>query len=430
MAAVSVSIIMPKLGESVTEGIVERWMKREGDAVRIDESIVEISTDKVTTEVPSPVDGVLASILVQPGTPVPVETVIAIISTTPSASSHPDGQVPVETPTIVEVTHSTQGYGDVLLEASGPDETEARTELSREDLAHLRSTPLVRKLAHEASVPLSDIIGTGFGGRVRRQDLEEHLARRPIDPQPESGPPVVTPFSPVRRIIAARVLASRHSIPDATTFFEVDVTSIARRRTRERDQFMERHGVNLTYLPFVVVAIARSLAGVPGANVRVSTDGLLALSSVDIGITVAIDGQGNVGADSLLTPVIRNAATFSVAQVAVRLAELATQARQGKLSPDELQGAAYTVNNTGGMGAMLSLPIIPDGQTAIMTTDAVIKRPVVLTDADGNDSIAIRSIMVVGLSFDHRAYDGSTAGRLLRAVKTWLEGEASTCPLE
>lgn len=429
-------LIMPKLGESVTVGVVERWLKQPGDIIEVDEPIVEISTDKVTAEVPSPLYGRLVQILVQVGEVVPVETPIATLE----SLARPNGSAISESAKQVDEQVAQQVGASSVAAPDAPEanaqvqhavqssvDRELRT-LHREEVARLRSTPLVRKLAAEAGVSLSDIQGTGFGNRVRREDLEAFLSTRGNQTVPEVV--AQAPYTALRRILGERLVASRRNIPDASTFFEIDMTVVARRRRAEQQTFFERHGVHLTYLPFAIAAVAQALKAVPGANVRVAEGGLVPRTHANIGVTVGLDGNGQVGADALLLPVIQSAETLSLAEIARSVLDLATRARSGHLKPEELSGATYTVNNTGAFGSVLSTPIIPDGQTAIVTTEAVVKRPIVLTDAEGNDSIAIRSMMFMCLTFDHRAYDGMTAGRFLNSVKRWLEHDAAVCTLE
>jgi 2-oxoisovalerate dehydrogenase E2 component (dihydrolipoyl transacylase) len=424
--AAPTTIIMPMLGESVTEGVVERWLKGEGDAIRRDEPLVEVSTDKVTAEIPSPTAGTLAKILVQPGQTVPVNTPIALVET----------------------------------DAPGDEERRVLAPESREDAARQRSTPLVRRLAAQAGIALSAIQGTGFGGRVRREDLEMHLAAAASSPSTVSTaarrasalpsttglddrpagvgiasaphPPnetALVPLTAARRIIAERLTQSRQQVPDATAVFEVDMTGIVRRRAAVREEFRRRTGVDLTFLPFAVKAVTAALRAYPAINVSFTIDGILAHREIHIGIPVAVDGGREPGSDVLVVPVLRFADGLSLAGIARGIHDLALRARAGALQPADLRGATFTVNNTGAVGTVVSTPIIPQPQAAIMTTEAIVKRPVVLTDADGHDSIAIRSMMFACLTFDHRVFDGLTAGRFMGQVKHWLETVGPACDL-
>lgn len=414
-APTSTTIIMPKLGESVTEGVVERWLKAEGDMVQREEPLVEISTDKVTAEVPSPVAGILTQILVQPGQAVPVESAIGLIET---------------------VDEGMRKRGD---EEKGAD--------SREEAARLRSTPLVRRLAAQYGIELSAIPGGGFGGRVRREDLQSFLLRRgdgatgqrsngatllprsPAPSPPHADAPTLVPLTAARRIIAERLTQSRLQVPDATAVFEVDMTGVVRRRASVREEFRRRTGVDLTYLPFAVKAVTTALREYPSVNVSYTIEGILAHRDIHIGIAVAVDGGREPGSDVLVVPVLRHADGLSIAGIARGIHDLAVRARAGNLGTDDLNGATFTVNNTGAVGTIISTPIIPQPQAAIMTTEAIVKRPVVLTDAGGNDSIAIRSMMFACLTFDHRAFDGLTAGRFMGHVKRWLEEIGPTADL-
>jgi pyruvate/2-oxoglutarate dehydrogenase complex dihydrolipoamide acyltransferase (E2) component len=430
--AAAATIIMPMLGESVTEGIVERWLKAEGDAVRVDEPLVEVSTDKVTAEIPSPAAGILARILVQPGQTVPVNAPIALVETGGSAGVREPGSAGDE--------ESEASSDSRPVTPAPPHPHTPAPPSSREEAARRRSTPLVRRLAAAHGVALDAIQGAGFGGRVRREDLQAYLesaATAPAtSPHPSSPAPLLSPspsslvpLSAVRRIIAERLTQSRQQVPDATAVFEVDMTGIVRRRAAVRDEFRKRTGVDLTYLPFAVKAVATALREYPAINVSFTIDGILAHGDIHVGIPVAVDGGKEPGSDVLVVPVLRHADRLSLAGIAAGIHDLAGRARDGTLRADELTGATFTVNNTGAVGTIISTPIIPQPQAAIMTTEAIVKRPVVLTDAEGHDSIAIRSMMFTCLTFDHRAFDGLTAGRFMGQAKRWLETVGPTCDL-
>ena len=434
--AAPTTIIMPMLGESVTEGIVERWLKAEGDAVRIDEPLVEVSTDKVTAEIPSPAAGILVSILVQQGQTVPVNAPIALLG---------DGASVGDEEMRSDGDEEVRSHGEGPLNPPSPHRLIPST---REEAARQRSTPLVRRLAAQQGVALAAIQGTGFGGRVRREDLLAHVSSAgtaPAAPTPSRtpaplyssspaplispSPPSLVPLSAVRRIIAERLTQSRQQVPDATAVFEVDMTGIVRRRAAMREEFRKRTGVDLTYLPFAVKAVATALREYPAVNVSFTIDGILAHGDIHIGIPVAVDGGREPGSDVLVVPVLRHADRLSLAGIAAGIHDLAERARAGSLRPEELNGATFTVNNTGAVGTIVSTPIIPQPQAAIMTTEAIVKRPVVLTDDDGHDSIAIRSMMFACLTFDHRAFDGLTAGRFMGQAKRWLETVGPACDL-
>jgi pyruvate/2-oxoglutarate dehydrogenase complex dihydrolipoamide acyltransferase (E2) component len=446
--AAATTIIMPMLGESVTEGIVERWLKGEGEVIQQDEPLVEVSTDKVTAEIPSPTAGTLAKILVQPGQTVPVNSPIALVETdvpgdegmrgageqSETVDEERRGLAPAATSPSVPTSgdpHSPHPaiYGLAPL-AGAP-----HLPNSREDAARRRSTPLVRRLAAQYGVALSAIQGTGFGGRVRREDLQAHLEVVSSAPSPSPHPrnaasaANLVPLTAVRRIIAERLTQSRQQVPDATAVFEVDMTGIVRRRAAVREEFRSRTGVDLTYLPFAVKAVTAALRAYPAINVSFTIDGILAHRDIHIGIPVAVDGGREPGSDVLVVPVLRAADGLSLAGIARAIHDLALRARAGALNPDDLSGATFTVNNTGAVGTIISTPIIPQPQAAIMTTEAIVKRPMVLTDAEGHDSIAIRSMMFACLTFDHRAFDGLTAGRFMGQVKRWLETVGPACDL-
>ena len=422
---------MPKLGESVTEGTVERWLKAEGDLVRREEPLVEVVTDKVTAEMPSPVAGRLTKILVEPGQTVPANTPIALVEAGQAADGQAQGELALQAPAAPEapaapsqVAASAPGGAP---RASGPSgDGRPLAALSREEVARQRSTPLVRRLAAEHGVRLEDVQGTGFGGRVRRDDLLAYLEHQSAPSPEQEDRTSLVPLTHVRRLIAERMTQSRQQVPDATTVFEVDMTAVVRRRAAVKEEFRQRTGVELTYLPFAIKAAVSALIACPAVNVSFAKEGLLAHRDVHIGIAVAVDGGTGPGQDALVVPVLRYADRLSIAGIARAAADLAARARANALKPEDLSGATFTVNNTGALGSIISTPIIPQPQAAIMTTEAIVKRPVVLTDADGNDSIAIRSMMFLCLSFDHRAFDGFTAGRFLGHVKRWLETSAAT----
>ncbi len=410
-------ITMPQLGESVTEGIIGRWLKQPGDRVARDEPLVEVITDKVNAEIPSPVAGVLERISAVEGTVVPVGQEIAFVAA--------EGEV-VETerePAVVTAGHAT---------ASAPEAAEKET-----DGEMPRSSPLVRKLAREHGLDLRQIRGTGLGGRVTREDVENYLRENraasagglatppaevppgeepPVSPRPPGSDERLT-LTPMRRTIAQRMAQSVREIPHAWLLMEVDVTGMVRLREEIKESFRRTEGVELTYLPFVMKAAVEALREFPIVNSTWSDGQIVLKHAINLGVAVALD-------DGLVVPVIPNADQKSISGLAHALAEIVGRARAGKLTVADVEGGTFTVNNTGAFGSVASQPIINYPQAAILNMEAIVKRPVVIDDA-----IAIRSMMNLCLSFDHRILDGATAGKFLQSVKRRLESWRPGSPL-
>ena len=419
----AIDVIMPQLGESVTEGQIVRWLKRPGEPVGRYEPLVEVLTDKVTVQVPSPAEGSLLSIEVPEGQTVPVGTVIARLQPAGEAAAAPPAP---ERPARAAVPADGAGQG--------PQEGAAE-----------RYSPAVRRLAREYGVDLSQVRGTGQGGRVTREDVLAYVGARrqeaaaavrqagpeappaapgaPLaEPAPAAAAPgqpseVVTP-GPVRQVIARRMVESWTTIPHAWTMVEADVTALAALREQVRDAFMKREGFELTYLPFAIKAVVETLQEHPDLNASWQDGRLIRHRSIHIGVAVGLE-------DALLVPVIREAERLSLLGIARALNDLVRRAREGRLSPDDTAGGTFTVNNTGALGSVLSAPIINPPQAAILTTEAVQRRLVVLKD----DQLAIRSIMPLCLSFDHRVADGVQALRFLNGVKRRLEAFGPGMPL-
>ena len=472
-ALVPVEITMPKLGESIVEGTVARWLKQVGEAVERYEPLLEVVTDKVNTEVPSPAAGILEAILVPEGETVPVGTILARL------------RAPGEAP------GSAPGVGEPGV-ASGAEAEARPTPLPAEDEAagggaaggeagpdgwpRGRYSPVVRRLAAEFGIDLRQVPGTGRGGRVTREDVIAYLERQTApeaSPEPaarpawavlpeaaapepaalteRAGPPepaepqafevsvapgarAGTPAgsedeeaavrvdrlkpSPVRKLIAQRMVQSRQEIPHAWTMVEVDVTGLVRLVEAEGARFREREGVPLTYLPFVIEAAARALRKFPLLNASWQGEEILVHRQIHIGVPVALE-------ESVIVPVIRDADQQSVAGLARTLRRLVERARSGQLTVPEVEGATFTVNNTGAFGSILSQPIIFPPQAGMLTLEAIVKRPVVV---EGN-AIAIRSMVNLCLSLDHRVVDGLYAGRFLQQVKARLESYTPETPI-
>ena len=401
----AIKIIMPQLGESVSEGVVGRWLKRVGDRVERDEPLVEIITDKVNAEIPAAASGVLKHIAVQEGQTVAVGTEIAVLDED-GASLAPDRPPPLV---------DSGGFFSRDDEGISSLAAEGKSESAPTPIDHgTRTSPLVRRLAQEQGVDLTQIQGTGINRRVTKEDILAHVRQ----PSAAPAPPAATAgeaikVSPLRRMIADHMSQSKATVPHATTFMEVDMTALVRRRQAVREEFRRREGVDLTFLPFAIHAAVQALQRFPSMNAEWAGDKILLKPAVNIGIAVAIE-------DGLLVPVIHQATQYGIAGLAGKIRELSDKARAGKLALEDVRGGTFTVNNPGAFGTVLSVPIINAPQAGILTMDAIVKRPVVL----GDDAIAVRSMMNLGLAFDHRVNDGMTAARFLAAVKEHLEQQA------
>ncbi len=396
-----VDVIMPQMGESVVEGTITKWLVHEGDRVEKEQPVVEISTDKIDTEVPSPVAGILKKILYQEGKTIPVQTVIAQI----------------------EAVEAKEGVGVV----SGKPEIVKKKEtieviktiekVEKAEEVEKRYSPLVRRLAKEYGVNVETLKGTGEGGRVTKKDILDYVASRAgagMTPPVEAEKKVVerealVPLSPKRKIIADRMAQSKRTIPHVTTVFEIDMTKVVRHRELNKDS-MRREGIHLTYLPFITLATARALKEYPILNSSWSEEGVVQKNFINIGIAVSLE-------DGLIVPVIKDADKKDLLQLARDIQDIALRARSKKLNPDDIQGGTFTITNYGLNGSLLGTPVILLPQVAILGVGAVVKRPVVIDDA-----IAIRSMMYLSLSFDHRVMDGANADTFLRKIKDILEG--------
>jgi 2-oxoglutarate dehydrogenase E2 component (dihydrolipoamide succinyltransferase) len=433
------SVLLPALGESVTEGTVTRWLKKVGEAVAADEPIVEVSTDKVDTEIPAPAGGIVLAIRVPEDTTVAVGTELAVIGDAgalPAAASAPAAPAPVAAPTPAPTPVAAPAPAPTPVAAPAPAPTAAAAPApvasnDSDDEAYV--TPLVRKLASEKGVDLSTVVGTGVGGRIRKQDVLAAASRAAAPAAPTSAPsapvaasaapPAATagmrgttqPLSRLRRVIAERMVESLQVSAQLTTVVEVDVTRIAALRDRVKGEFQAREGVKLTFLPFFAKAAVEALAAYPALN-----------ASLDLAAgTVTYHGEVNLGVAvdtdrGLLVPVVRDAGDLSVAGLARRITDLADRTRTNKVSPDELSGGTFTLTNTGSRGALFDTPIVNQPQVAILGTGSVVKRPIVISDG-GSDVIAIRSMVYLALTYDHRLVDGADAARFLTAVRSRLE---------
>ena len=432
---------MPALGESVTEGTVTTWLKAVGDAVDADEPLLEVSTDKVDSEVPSPVAGFLAEIRVPEDETVEVGTVVAVISASaPSAKSAQPTQAQVApaapaAPTAPSAPAAPRSAGidpfpnATTLAQAASSAPVAATPAAATGTAYV--TPIVRKLARELGVDLASVSGTGVGGRVRREDVEAaaraaaavsaptvgttQTATEPTsvrEPSPLRG--TTEKMSRLRQTIARRMVESLQTAAQLTTVVEVDVTKVAALRARSKDAFAAAHGTKLTFLPFFVKAATEALAYHPKINATINDKEVTYFDYEHVGI--AVDTPRG-----LLVPVMKNAGDKDIAGIAASINDLAARTRDSKIGPDELSGSTFTVTNTGSGGALFDTPVLNMPETAIMGVGTIVKRPVVMRGADGSDVIAIRSMVYLSLSYDHRLVDGADASRFLMDVKKRLE---------
>ena len=418
----SFSLTMPALGESVTEGTVTRWLKNVGDTVAVDEALLEVSTDKVDTEIPSPVAGILLSIDVPIDSTVAVGARLAVIGESTEAA--PVVAAPVVAAPVVAapVVAAPVIVAPVVVAPAAP--------ISQPSEAYV--TPLVRKLANDLGINLANVKGTGVGGRIRREDVEALstpaapvISTHAVSHVPSVAPSVaVSPLrgttvtmTRLRKVIAARMLESLQVSAQLTTVVEVDVTKIARLRDRAKSTFEAREGVKLSFLPFFAVSICEALKQHPVLNASVEGDQITYHGSEHLGI--AVDTERG-----LLVPVMANAGDLNMGGIARKIADLAARTRDNKVTPDELGGGTFTLTNTGSRGALFDTPIINQPQVAILGLGAVVKRPMVVRGDDGGESIAIRSMVYLALSYDHRVVDGADAARFLVTLKERLEGGA------
>ncbi len=432
-------VTMPALGESVTEGTVTRWLKQVGDNVTVDEALLEVSTDKVDTEIPSPASGVLVSIDVPVDSTVPVGARLAMIGgagapvvAAPVVASPvaPVVAAPVVAAPVAPVVAAPVVAAPVAPVASAP--VAVSTPAASEDSY---VTPIVRKFASENGVNLANVRGTGIGGRIRKEDVLAAIPKSAPIAQPQSSTQVSTgssaqsagapiAISPLRgttvtmtrlrKVIAARMVESLQISAQLTTVVEVDVTKISRLRDRAKASFEAREGTKLSFLPFFSVAVCEALKQHPVLNASLEGDQITYHGAEHLGI--AVDTERG-----LLVPVIKDAGDLNIGGVARRIADVAARTRDNKISPDELGGGTFTITNTGSRGALFDTPIINQPQVAILGLGAVVKRPMVMKGTDGGETIEIRSMVYLGLSYDHRIVDGADAARFLVTLKSRLE---------
>jgi 2-oxoglutarate dehydrogenase E2 component (dihydrolipoamide succinyltransferase) len=424
-------ITMPALGESVSEGTVTRWLKNVGDSVAVDEALLEVSTDKVDTEIPSPVAGTLVSIDVAVDSTVPVGARLAVIGgagavAAPAAPTPPPVAAPVAPVVAAPVVAAPVVTPPVVAPPVAP--AAPATPVAQPQDSYV--TPIVRKLASDLGVNLASVRGTGIGGRIRREDVEaaaKPAAAGVVAPSAPSAPRASSPvaasplrgttvtMSRLRKVIAARMVESLAVSAQLTTVIEVDVTKIARLRDRAKASFEAREGVKLSFLPFFSVAVCEALKQHPVLNSSVEGDQIIYHGAEHLGI--AVDTERG-----LLVPVITNAGDLNMGGVARKISDLAARTRDNKVNPDELSGGTFTITNTGSRGALFDTPIINQPQVAILGLGAIVKRPMVVRGEDGGETIAIRSMVYLALSYDHRVVDGADAARFLVTLKDRLEG--------
>ncbi|HEX9268754.1 MAG TPA: dihydrolipoamide acetyltransferase family protein [Candidatus Limnocylindria bacterium] len=453
---------MPKLGESVTEGTIGKWLKQPGEKVEKYDLLVEVQTDKVNTEIPSPVAGTLKEVKVNEGDTVPIGTLLATFDTAEADAAvaggpasapagqpaRPDNSPSPSAPPSAAPMPAAQRPSAPAQPASAPGTTpyptaqraSASTSVAPTASSGVatapapsadgeaRATPVVRRLAAEHGIDLAQVRGTGLNGRVSRQDVERYIAEqqeRQAAPQRPAGAPrpaempmpqamagdELIPLTQMRKAIANAMVLSKSTIPHAAAMVEVDWTNVARFRDSVRDTFRAREGFELTYLPFAMKAVCLALRRNALVNAKWTDQGVLKLKAINLGVAISLEDEG------LVVPVVKNADDLSITGLARAVRDLATRARSRKLTIPDFEGGTFTVNNGGTLGTYLSYPIVNPPQAAIMTTEAIGKRVVALDD----DTIGIRTMGNLVLSFDHRVMDGATAARFLRDVKTWIQ---------
>ena len=468
-------ITLPQLGETVTEGTITRWFKKVGDAVAADEPLFEVSTDKVDTEVPSPVAGTLTEIRVKEGDTVPVGTVIAVVGAASGASVQPapapapvaqpaPAPAPVMQPAPAPAPAPVAQPAPVMQPAAASVATATRTAIPA-SVSNKLLSPVVRRLVSEHGIDVNALVGTGPGSRITREDVLDFIdkngsAPKVAAPAPAQAPapapaPVAQPaqapapapvahiapatpaaprvaappakftaaseretvvsLSKIRRLTASHMIMSQAVSAHAFSVVEVDYANVDATRSEVKDQFKQSEGFTLTYLPFIARAIVDALAEYPNLNASIEGDNLVVHNYVDLGIAVDLEFQG------LLVPVVRSADGKRLRAIAREISDLATRARSRKLTPDEIQGGTFTISNNGSAGSVLTMPIINQPQVAIMSTDAIVRKPVVARLSDGTESIAIHPVGNLAMSWDHRAFDGAYAAGFLAKVKRVLE---------
>jgi pyruvate dehydrogenase E2 component (dihydrolipoamide acetyltransferase) len=437
-------IVMPQMGESIFEGTITKWLKKPGDKVQRDEPLFEISTDKVDAEIPAPASGVLQDIKVAEGATVQVNTVVGTISADgegaaakPAAAAPPQAKkesAPAKA--AAPVAEPKAATPPAQPQASQPQISQAQVaqpQVSHEDEDHARSSPLVRKIAREHNINLAQVSGTGLGGRITKQDITAFLEQGPGStaqatpassappakpnagtPAPAAIPGDLVPMTQMRKIIAHRMIESRRTSAHVHAMFEVELTRIVQLRNKNKSAFEKRNGVRLTFMPFFTRAAIITLQQFPIVNSSMEGESIRYHRHVNVGIAVALDW-------GLIVPVLKNADELNFLGLQRGISDLGERARNKKLKPDEVEGSTFTITNPGQFGAVFGLPIINQPNAAIMGVGGITKSPMVVTDEDGNDSIAIRSVVHLTLGYDHRIIDGAVADQFMAQVKKTLE---------
>ena len=441
-------ITLPQLGETVTEGTITKWFKKVGDTVAADEPLFEVSTDKVDTEVPSPISGTLTEIRVAEGDTVPVGTVIAVVGVS--------GAAPVPAPVAAAPAPAPVVAAPVVAApapvVAAPAPAPAPAPVIPVANSNKLLSPVVRRLVTENGIDVNALVGSGPGSRITREDVLDYIDRNGLKATPAAAPapvvsaPVVAAPAPVapaqvapapapvsrpvvvsgereqvialtkiRKLTGSHMIMSKSTSPHAFSVVEVDYANVDRTRTAIKESWKASEGFSLTYLPFISRAIVDALREFPHLNASIDGDNLIVHSYVDLGVAVDLDYTG------LLVPVVRNADGKRIRAIAREINDLATRAHNRKLSPDEIQGGTFTISNNGSAGSVLTMPIINQPQVAILSTDAIVRKPVVVTSSDGSESIAIHPVGNLAMSWDHRAFDGAYAARFLARVKQILE---------
>ncbi|HWZ78348.1 MAG TPA: 2-oxoglutarate dehydrogenase, E2 component, dihydrolipoamide succinyltransferase [Candidatus Sulfotelmatobacter sp.] len=440
-------VIMPQMGESIVEGTITKWLKKPGDKVQRDEPLFEISTDKVDAEIPAPASGVLQEIKVTEGTTVGVNTVVGTIAIDGESAA----TKPAAAPAKPAPSESSAGVPPAVAGASRPrtpaQETQPQASPAKDDEEETRSSPLVRKIAREHNVSLSQITGTGLGGRITKQDIMQFIesqesrvgtaasavprtlseakgsaaappalepGRPPRPAAPASYPGDLVPMSNMRKLIAKHMIESRRTSAHVHCMYEVDFTRIVNLRNKLKSGFEQRHGARLTFMPFFVRAAVMALQQWPIINANIEGDNIHYHRHINMGIAVALDW-------GLIVPVLKNAGDLNFLGLQRGITDLGERARNKKLKPEDVEGSTFTITNPGQFGAVFGLPIINQPNSAIMGVGGITKQPMVITDKDGADSIAIRSVVHLTLGYDHRLIDGAVADQFMAQVKKNLE---------
>src|SRR5438874_9635057 len=437
-------IVMPQMGESIVEGTITKWLKKPGDKIQRDEPLFEISTDKVDAEIPAPASGVLQDIKVTEGTTVQVNTVVGTIASDGEGAAVKAAPAPEKKAAPAAAPVKAQPPAPAP-QADGSPVASAPATARHDEDEHARSSPLVRKIAREHNVDLSQVEGSGLGGRITKQDILAFIdsgsggagvsparvpaepgedARRPTTaplespaplPAPAAIPGDLVPPTNMRKIIAQRMIESRRTSAHVHCMFEVDITRIVNLRNKLKSGFEQRNGARLTFMPFFVRAVIIGLQQFPIVNASLEDAGIRYHRHVNVGIAVALDW-------GLIVPVLKDADELNFLGLQRGITDLGERARNKKLKPEEVEGSTFTVTNPGQFGAVFGLPIINQPNSAIMGVGGITKTPLVVTDADGNDSIAIRSVVHLTLGYDHRLIDGAVADQFMAFVKKTLEG--------